>query len=225
LSLPLIYFIIAFFYQSILGNILATYLENDPVTFSIIIGIFLSLSKPIGGIVFAVAFWKISRTVRYEINIKTYMIISGWGIFLIFTANQASTQTIQPYPPFGLVTLTALNIAAFMILVDIYNSAKLVSSNDLLRKSDYPITRMPKKWLFEHLNYRHKHKMTRHIEDFITKIDRSTSVPEYRKMQLKALATNILNEINRSNTTSVSSANTRLYSYYGMIQGNDKLIV
>ena len=135
LALPLIYFIIAFFYQYTLGNILATYLENDPVTFSIIIGIFLSLSKPIGGLVFAVAFWKISRTVRYEINIRTYMIISGWGIFLIFTANQASTQTIQPYPPFGLVTLTVLNIAAFMILVGIYNSAKLVSSNDLLRKS------------------------------------------------------------------------------------------
>ena len=38
-------------------------------------------------------------------------------------------------PPFGLVTISALNIAAFLILNGIYNSAKLVSSNDVLRKS------------------------------------------------------------------------------------------
>ena len=135
LVLPLVYFIIAYFYQFVLGNIFASYLESDPVTFSLILGIFLSLSKPIGGLVFAAAFWKISRTIRYELNIRTYMIFSGWGIFLIFAANQGATQTVQPYPPFGLVTISALNIAAFLILNGIYNSAKLVSSNDVLRKS------------------------------------------------------------------------------------------
>jgi hypothetical protein len=30
------------------------------------------------------------------------MFISGWGIFLIFAANQATTLIVSPYPPFGL---------------------------------------------------------------------------------------------------------------------------
>ena len=99
------------------------------------LGAFLSLSKPIGGLVFAIAFWRIARTISYEKNIRTYMIISGWGILLIFGANQAITQIVNPYPPFGLVTITVLVMAAFLMLLGIYNSAILVSANNELRKS------------------------------------------------------------------------------------------
>ncbi|HEY6587108.1 MAG TPA: hypothetical protein VIY98_02355, partial [Nitrososphaeraceae archaeon] len=63
------------------------------------------------------------------------MIISGWGIFLIFGANQGLVQTLAPYPPFGLVTNTVLIIGGFLMLLGIYNSAILVSVNDNLRKS------------------------------------------------------------------------------------------
>src|SRR5918996_1911518 len=63
------------------------------------------------------------------------MIISGWGIFLIFAANQAAAQIVSPYPPFGLATITVLNIAAYLMLIGIYNSATLVSTNNNLRKS------------------------------------------------------------------------------------------
>ena len=63
------------------------------------------------------------------------MIISGFGIFLIFTANQAPTQVVAPYPAFRLAPITVLNLAAFLMLVGIYNSATLVSANTNLRKS------------------------------------------------------------------------------------------
>jgi hypothetical protein len=112
-----------------------SYLAIDPITVSIILTAFLSLSKPIGGLVFAVAFWKVSNIISYEKNLKTYMIISGWGILLIFGADQAVVQTLAPYPPFGLATITVLNIAAYMMLLGIYNSATLVSTNNNLRKS------------------------------------------------------------------------------------------
>jgi len=65
------------------------------------------------------------------------MVISGWGILLIFGADQAVVQTLTPYPPFGLATITILSIAAFLMLVGIYNSAVLVSANNDLRKSIY----------------------------------------------------------------------------------------
>ncbi len=134
LSIPLVYFLITFFYQLTLGKLLLSYLQSDPITVSIILSAFLSLSKPIGGLVFGVAFWNIARTVGYERNIKIYMIISGWGIFLIFAANQAAIQIVNPYPPFGLVTLTVLTTAGYLMLLGIYNSASLVSTNNSLRK-------------------------------------------------------------------------------------------
>jgi hypothetical protein len=137
LSIPLIYFLIIYFYQFIFGNLLISYLAVDPITVSIMLTAFLSLSKPIGGITFTLVFWKISKTVGYEKNLKAYMIISGWGILLIFGADQALVQTLTPYPPFGLATITVLTIASLLMLLGIYNSAKLVSTNSSLRRSIY----------------------------------------------------------------------------------------
>lgn len=65
------------------------------------------------------------------------MVISGWGILLLFATNQAASQTVVPYPPFGLATSTALIMATYLMLLGIYNSARLVSINTDLRKSIY----------------------------------------------------------------------------------------
>jgi hypothetical protein len=135
LSIPLAYFVITYFYQYILGNILSSFLEIDPISVSIILGAFLALSKPIGGFLFGLVFWNISRVIGYERNIKTYMIISGWGILLIFSSNQAATQIVLPYPPFGVVTITILVLASYLMLIGIYNSATLVSTNNELRRT------------------------------------------------------------------------------------------
>jgi hypothetical protein len=135
LSIPFVYFVVTYFYQYFIGGMLTSYLANDPVTVSIILGAFLSLSKPIGGLVFGIAFWKISTIVSYEKRIRTYMIICGWGIFLIFATNQVATQVVTPYPPFGLATLTVLNTAGYLMLLGIYGSATLVSANANLRRS------------------------------------------------------------------------------------------
>jgi hypothetical protein len=135
LVLPLLYFLITYFYQFFLSNILTSYFQNDPVTVSIMVSAFLSLSKPIGGLIFAAAFWNMSRVVGYERKMKLSMVIAGWGIFFIFSANQAATQIIVPYPPFGITTVTVLNMASFLIVLGIYNSATLVSANNSLRTS------------------------------------------------------------------------------------------
>ena len=137
LSIPLTYFFVNYIYIYILSSILQSYLAIDPITVSILLTAFLTLSKPIGGLTFAIAFWKISKTVSYEKNVKTCMIISGWGILLVFGADQAVVQTLAPYPPFGLVTVTVLITSSYLMLFGIYNSASLVSVNNKLRKSIY----------------------------------------------------------------------------------------
>ena len=137
LSIPLLYFLVNYFYMYILSSLLQSYLTIDPITVSIILTAFLTLSKSIGGLTFAIAFWKIAKTVSYEKNVKTCMIISGWGILLIFTADQALVQTLAPYPPFGLVTLTVLITSSYLMLIGIYNSASLISANNEFRRSIY----------------------------------------------------------------------------------------
>ena len=42
---------------------------------------------------------------------------------------------LTPYPPFGVATISVLNLASFLMLLGIYNSATLVSANTDLRKS------------------------------------------------------------------------------------------
>jgi len=133
LVLPLVYFLITYFYQFFLSNILVSYFQNDPVTVSIMVSAFLSLSKPIGGLIFAFGFWSMSRVVGYERKMKLSMVIAGWGIFFIFSANQAATQIVVPYPPFGITTVTVLNVAAYLMVLGIFNSATLVSANNSLR--------------------------------------------------------------------------------------------
>jgi len=63
---------------------------------------FLSLSKPIGELTFAIVFWNISNIVGYEKISKSIMIISGLHGFLIFGSNQAFAQTLTPYLPLDL---------------------------------------------------------------------------------------------------------------------------
>jgi hypothetical protein len=112
-------------------------LTLDPFTVSITLTAFVSLARPIGGLTFGIVFWRISRRLSYEKKIRTYMIISGWGVLLLFATNQATSQTVVPYPPFGLATSTALILATYLMLLGIYNSAKLVSVNADLRRSIY----------------------------------------------------------------------------------------
>jgi HAMP domain-containing protein len=42
---------------------------------------------------------------------------------------------LTPYPPFGLATLTVLVSASYLMLLGIYHSATLVSTNNELRRS------------------------------------------------------------------------------------------
>src|SRR5206468_12432272 len=56
LVLPLVYFLMTYFYQFFLINALNSYFQNDPVRVSIIVSAFLSLSKPIGGLIYVFVF-------------------------------------------------------------------------------------------------------------------------------------------------------------------------
>lgn len=169
----LVYFLVSYFAQSILNPILTPLLYSDPILVSLSLILVFSLIKPVGGIMFGIAFWNISRTVRYEKTLRDYMVISGYGFLLLFSANQSTSLVLGPYPPFGIVTISILIVGAYLIMIGIYNSAILVSTNIDLRKSIQKIARESKL-----LHLIGKAEMERELDKTVTKIMEQTGASE-----------------------------------------------
>jgi hypothetical protein len=131
-SIPLVYFLTQF--QPLFLYIFSSYMLTDPISFSIIYTIIFSASKPVGGLLFAAAFWSIARRMRSR-QLRNYMIISAYGLALIFGSEQALILANRPYPPFGLATISFLGLASYLVLVGIYSSAISVSMDSKLRES------------------------------------------------------------------------------------------
>jgi hypothetical protein len=107
---------------------------SNPVLFGIIYNLIFSISKPAGGVLFGIAFWIVAKSLTSK-TVKSYMIISAYGMMLLFTVNQPTGLTLIPYPPFGLVTISFMGLSSYLILVGVYSSAISVAQDVNLRKS------------------------------------------------------------------------------------------
>jgi hypothetical protein len=127
MSLPLIYFA---------GTYLDDYHIYEPHTKTeeLYWDLYTSLNSTAGGILFYIGFIVAARHFHGNLAIKDYMVMSGFGFLLFFTAGQSSlTNTL--YPPFGLATKSLYGLSTYMILLGLYSSAISVSEDIELRKS------------------------------------------------------------------------------------------
>ena len=132
ISIPLIYYLGVF--QLIFSNLLVHYYVLNmfqSYTFNVVNSI---LTRPVGGMLFGVAFWMVGRSVNDK-NISDYMKLSAFGIILLSVSNQDAGLYLLPYPPFGLPTITFAGISSYMLFVGLYYSSVSVSVNAELRKS------------------------------------------------------------------------------------------
>jgi len=60
--------------------------------------------------------------------------ISGCGIILLFSSNQALFLSSTPYPPFGLLTVATIGLASYLLLIGISRAALSVSEDAGLRR-------------------------------------------------------------------------------------------
>jgi hypothetical protein len=131
-SIPLAYFLSQF--QPLFLYSFADLRLSNPVLFGIIYNLIFSISKPAGGVLFGIAFWSVAKSLTSK-TVKSYMIISAYGMMLLFTVNQPTGLTLIPYPPFGLVTISFMGLSSYLILVGVYSSAISVAQDVNLRKS------------------------------------------------------------------------------------------
>ena len=173
LSTPLVYFLLGYFVQDVFGTVLFSYFSSNPIVIALFLSSIFILSKPIGGLIFGLLFWRTSGLVKFDRTLREYMIISGYGFLLFFSANQASLLALGPYPPFGTITITVLILASYLILIGIFGSATLVSANIELRKYIYNTVKDTK-----FLNLLGKVEVEKQIKRTVTKIINDTNASD-----------------------------------------------
>jgi hypothetical protein len=131
-SIPLVYFLSQF--QPLFLDVLTPFRLSEPVLFGVVYTLFFSATVPAGGILFGIAFWSVARKMLLN-KVKQYMMISAYGMMLLFSSNQAAGLVLAPYPPFGLVTVAFFGLASYLIFLGIYSSAISVAEDSTLRQS------------------------------------------------------------------------------------------
>ena len=82
-----------------------------------------------------IGFWTTAMKVEKKSFVRGYLIFAGFGFFMLFTSNQAILMSVAPYPPFGLATVTAIGISAYLVVVGLYTSTVSLSQDTELRRS------------------------------------------------------------------------------------------
>jgi hypothetical protein len=131
-GIPLAYFLSQF--QPLFLNSFPDLRLQDPILFGIVYNLIYTVAKPVGGILFGIAFWTIAKHLPNQ-AVRKYMLISAFGIMLLFAANQSTFLVLVPYPPFGLVTVSFMGLASYLFYLGIYSASVSVSEDSKLRKS------------------------------------------------------------------------------------------
>jgi hypothetical protein len=132
ISSPLILFLGQF--ASYFGDVLDPLLSLDPVSYTMFVTLVFTLSKPIGGILFGIAFFTLARNFRQNAALRNYLIISAFGFVLLYVSNQASVLVATPFPAFGAPTVAFMALASYFIFLGIYSSAISISEDAKLRR-------------------------------------------------------------------------------------------
>lgn len=131
ISSPLILFLGQF--ASYFGAVLDPLLSLDPVSYTMFVTLLFTLSKPVGGILFGIAFVTLARNFRHNTALRNYLVISALGFVLLYVSNQASVLVVTPFPAFGAPTVAFMALASYFILLGIYSSAISISEDAKLR--------------------------------------------------------------------------------------------
>jgi hypothetical protein len=131
-GIPLAYFLSQF--QPLFLYSFPDFRLSDPVLFGVVYNMFYTVAVPAGGILFGIAFWTVAKHLP-NLAVRRYMLISAFGVMLLFAANQLTSLVLVPYPPFGLVTVSFMGLASYLFYLGIYSASVSVSEDSKLRQS------------------------------------------------------------------------------------------
>ena len=127
---PLLYFLSQF--QPVVLNFLLSYVSDDPMLFNLVYVVMVDASRPIGGVLFGLAFILVSRKLQSQ-EVKGYVVISGIGFLLLLVSYGAQALVTAPFPPLGLLSGSYFGLASYLIFIGLYSSAVSISQDAKLR--------------------------------------------------------------------------------------------
>ena len=95
--------------------------------------LFTSFYAFIGGIIFGTSFWLIGKNIKESIT-RNFINLAAYGFIFTFISIQPTIATAS-YPPYGLITLSVMPLAIFLIFYGVYNSAISISQDNSIRRN------------------------------------------------------------------------------------------
>jgi len=106
-----------------MGDIISSFSSvYDPDLFMI------GASTQVAGLYFGLSFLLMIKNTQNE-KLSLSLSLSACGLMILFSSVSMSIILLSPYPPFGVVTLSFLPLGAFIILIGLNYSAKLISED------------------------------------------------------------------------------------------------
>ncbi|MGA6990518.1 MAG: hypothetical protein WBX81_08900 [Nitrososphaeraceae archaeon] len=132
MSIPLLYFLSQF--QPVVLNFMLSYVSDDPMLFNLVYIIMVNASRPIGGVLFGLAFILVAHKLQNR-EVKGYLVITGIGFLLLLVSYEAQALITAPFPPLGLLSGSYFGLASYLIFIGLYSSAVSISQDSGLRGS------------------------------------------------------------------------------------------
>ena len=167
---PMIFFIGQF--VASFPNEISSLINVDKFFLASFTTVIITLSKPLGGFMLGIGFWSMAQVGKSNPALTRYLTISGFGFFLLFTSNQALLMSINPYPPFGIATITVVGLSAYLVIIGIYMSTISLSQDAELRQSIRGVARSQSK-LFDSMV---SAEIEKEIEKRVMEVIRTRSV-------------------------------------------------
>ncbi len=127
ISLALVYFF------SYYWNYYDPFINEKTVPDPILYFLFYTYAISVGGLLFGIGFWLISRSIRIKNQIKDFTILVACSFLLLFNVIEATISQTS-YPPFGVANVSFVGIAAYLMLFGLSYSAISISKDNELRK-------------------------------------------------------------------------------------------
>ena len=120
------------------------FIKLDPVSFIFYYRVVFTVSSTIGGILFSMPFFLVSKLIPHESNMRRHLIILGVGMVLFFVSGSATVYH-SPFPPFGLATVALIGTSSYMLFLGLYSCVISLSEDSELYKL---IRKSAKEWKF-----------------------------------------------------------------------------
>jgi hypothetical protein len=104
--------------------------------FDLYYNLFFGPYKQVGGLLFGLIFWIMASNIRRK-NLQVYLRTAGAGMVLLFGSTVIHGLTYIVTPPFGLITISYMGLASYMLSIGILSSTKILAKDSVIRKELY----------------------------------------------------------------------------------------